>query len=297
MDETVEKIKVGYLGPDEVTFGYMAAQKFFISQAAKVQFVPYISHQKVIFAKVQREVDYGVVAVENAIDGIVTETVRSAERLAGLGMHICGEVAIPINHYLLSKSGDESSIKKIMSHESALRQCQKVIAEFQEKGISIEVTGSTGEGAKQAADSDGSIAAISTETAQSSYVLKRVRPKSIADYEKTVTRFWILGDKFSRRSGDDKTCILLNLERDAPGVLYQAIGFFAKQNISLAIIFPCPIPKRDWEYTFLLEIQGHIEDKEVRNAYYELLNSGLTLGAPIVLGSYPNTTIVSKAKS
>ncbi|HHT9152768.1 MAG TPA: prephenate dehydratase [Candidatus Hypogeohydataceae bacterium YC40] len=176
-----------------------------------------------------------------------------------------------------------------MSHESAFRQCQRKVDEWRQKQISIEYCKSTGEAAKLA-EEDASVAVIASQRAETTYKLSRLLPNSIADYPNNKTRFWILGRDFPQKEEGKKykTCILLNLERNSPGVLHGSLGFFAKKNISIAIIYPCPIPQRLWEYTFLLEINGHIYDPEVKNAYEELSTSGLSLNAPPILGSYPD---------
>jgi len=98
--------KVGYLGPNMSTFGYMAAEKFFLKtkEERKVEFVPYKTHEDVCLAVGKKEVNYGVVAIENVIDGVVTETIRAVEDVDGhLGLKVWAEVVVPIELFYLRK--------------------------------------------------------------------------------------------------------------------------------------------------------------------------------------------------
>ncbi len=71
-------MKIGYLGPGKTTFGFMAAEKFFSGKEG-VEFIPYPNHTEICQATDEEEVEYGVVAVENVIEGVVTETIYAIE--------------------------------------------------------------------------------------------------------------------------------------------------------------------------------------------------------------------------
>ncbi len=86
------------------TFGYIAATQF-AQEFKEKEFIPYASHELICTAIAEQAVQYGVVAVENSIDGIIPETVRAVERNVSLGVHVCGEGVVPVEHYLLRKGG------------------------------------------------------------------------------------------------------------------------------------------------------------------------------------------------
>ncbi len=283
------KIKIGYLGPDPVTFGYLAAKKFF-NGIEDAEFISYHSHSEIISAVGKMEVDYGVVAIENVIDGIIAETVQCTEDEAGRrGLYICGEVAVPIELYCLRKADDLTPPKKILTHDSVTRQCRKFISKLQNEGAMLEITNSTAEAAQKAGQ-NSEIAVIASEEAAKKYGLRKVVPESVADIANNKTRFWVLSKSYAKRTGKDKTCFLVNLEQTQSGALWKTIGFFAKRNINLLIIYSNPIPGKHWEYTFLIELVGHIDDNNMEEAWEELRNSGLITGRPHFLGSYPDTT-------
>jgi len=279
--------KVGYLGPDPVTFGYMAAEMHF--QGQEVEFLPLKSHAEIIAAVGEQEAAYGVVAIENYIDGAISETIRALDKATRkFGIKIYGEVVVPIEHYLLRKA-NEGQPKKVLSHPSALRQCSRRLGELMGQGITVEAVDSTG-AAADAASKDPDIAAIGSVKAQELYNLVRVEESSIADLAGNVTRFWVICNTFASPTGKDKTAFLVNLEQEAVGVVYRSLGFFANRGISLLWLHADPIEGRHWEYTFLFEFRGHIKDDAMSAAYEDLSQSGLCLGGPLMLGSWPDKT-------
>lgn len=278
--------KVGYLGPEQVTFGYMAAEKFFGNDG--VEYVPFPTHAEVAKATGRKVVDYGVMAIENIIDGVIAETARAMEEIDGkLGLKIHNEILLPIQLYYLRREIRTDSPKKILSHVSPIRQCSRFIGELQKNGIPVEVRESTGKAAEEAS-LNPEIAVIASSKAEQMYSLKRMVPDSIADAKKNFTRFWVVGKEHAQRDaeGEYKTCFLLNLTQSQAGCLCDSLNFFCAKGINLLLIYPNPIPGKSWEYTFVVEFSGHIEDNLMDEAWSELRNSGLSLNPPHFLGSY-----------
>ena len=56
------------------------------------------------------------------------------------------------------------------------------------------------------------------------------------------------------------------------------------------LIAPIPIHGRKWEYSFLVEFDGSFTDPKMQEAYDELCESGVAMGGPLLLGSYPAGT-------
>jgi len=286
--------KVGYLGPNMSTFGYMAAEKFFLKtkEERKVEFVPYKTHEDVCLAVGKKEVNYGVVAIENVIDGVVTETIRAVEDVDGhLGLKVWAEVVVPIELFYLRKENISEPPKKLISHAVAIRQCSEFISKLREeiKELVVEVRDSTGVAAEEAAR-DQSLVVIASSKACEMNNLIRIYPESVTDHKNSRTRFWIIGKEHADRTGKDKTCFLINLEQSVPGSLSKTLNIFSNREINLLLIYPCPIPGKHWEYTFLLEFQGYVTDKKMEEAWLEFRKLGLSLNPPRFIGSYPDIT-------
>jgi len=285
------KLKIGYLGPDSVTFGYMAAKKFFDS-SKQVEYIAHPSHEQIALAVGRKTIDYGVLAIENVIDGVISETIHAVEDVDGqYGLSVCGEIALPVHLYFLKKDNLTDLPKKVLSHISPINQSRKFVEGLRKQGVAIEVRNSTSEAAKEASE-NSDIAVIAPLTARDAYGLSLAHELSIEDEKNNMTRFWIIGKTHSDRTGNDKTAFLVNLEHDQSGALWKSLHCFADEesgiNLNLLLIYPNPIPGKRWEYTFLLEFKGHILDPEMDAAYQRLRSSGLILGRPRFLGSYPD---------
>lgn len=287
--------KVGYLGPNISTFGYLAAEKFFLSQTTEkidVEFIPYKTHEEVCLAAGKKEIKFGVVAIENVIDGVVPETVRAVENVDGhLGLKVQAEMVVPIELFCMRKENTDQPLKKLISHPVAIRQCSEFVSILQKEneGLIVEYRDSTGSAAEEASK-NSEVAVIASINACQIYGLKCVHHGSVTDHKNSLTRFWVIGKEHANKTGKDKTCFLVNLEQSIPGSLWRAIGVFASRGINLLLIYPCPIPGKQWEYTFLLEFKGYVTDEKMEEAWFEFRKLGLSLNPPRFIGSYPDVT-------
>lgn len=294
----MKTVDVGYLGPkgDKCTFGYQALQTFFDHNNRdyrdKPNPVSFDTHHEICAAVGSMKVTYGVVAIENVIDGVVAETVRAIESIdSHLGVKICGEVTVPIELFFMSKNGKKDTPKRLLSHQVALGQCSRFVSTLREKGMVVETRASTGQAAKEASE-EAESAALASVLALKNYKLQLIDNASVVDHKNSVTRFWVLGKQHAQKfdSGKNKTCFLVNLEQSAVGVIHKTLGVFAKQGISVLLVYPSPILGKQWEYTFLIEVSGYITDEKMDTAWNEFRALGISLQPMHFLGSYPDTT-------
>lgn len=212
--------RIGFLSPAPLTNGYTAAVRFAAHLTGdprgieRMELRPLKTHADIIQAAAAGEIDHGVIAVENTLDGIIIESIRELERLfeseRGHRPYICWEELLPIRHLLINRSGDLRDVRRIASHASALRQCSRFLAAVQKALPEVEFTQalSTGQGVKEALD-DSSVAAMASpealehhgadlrevnlESAGAHCGLEWTEPHSITDFRHGFTRFWILG--------------------------------------------------------------------------------------------------------
>ena len=214
--------RIGFLAPAPLTNGYTAAVRFAAQLTGDPQGMahmdqrPQKSHADIIQAAASGEIDYGVIAVENTLDGIIIESIRELERLFETERerrpYICWEELLPIRHLLISRSGDFGNIRRIASHASALRQCSRFLAAVQRALPEVEITTalSTGQGVKDALEDPGVAAMASPEAlehhqdqlrevetsrARDSHGLEWEDPDSLTDFRHGLTRFWVLGPR------------------------------------------------------------------------------------------------------
>ena len=113
-----QPLKIAYLGP-EGTFTQSAALKHF---GHSVSTAPMSSIPDVFAAVESGHANYGLVPVENSTEGVISHTL---DMFIDSSLKVCGEVEIPIHHYLASKSAGCSMIRHIYSHQQSFAQCRR----------------------------------------------------------------------------------------------------------------------------------------------------------------------------
>jgi chorismate mutase/prephenate dehydratase len=108
----------------------------------------------------------------------------------------------------------------------------------------------------------------------------------IEDKVDNMTRFFVISKTPAERTGDDKTALVFTSAHRA-GALVDVLNVFSRQNINLTNIITRPSMKRNWEYYFFVNAEGHYEDPNFADALEEA--KGLC-GELHVLGSFPRAT-------
>ncbi|MBI5886803.1 MAG: prephenate dehydratase [Deltaproteobacteria bacterium] len=266
---------VAFLGPT-ATFTHEASMQHFGSSA---EFIPKKDISDV-FEDVEKDrADFGVVPIENSSEGVVTHTL---DMLITSHLRISAEVMIPVTMALLNKTGRLSDVRKVCSRPHAIAQCKYWLKDNLPNAVVVDLS-STALGAQMAAE-DATVAAIASAAAASLYNLKVVE-NHIEDNANNFTRFLVIGKTQASASGNDKTSILFAI-RDAPGALYQMLKPFARRHINLTKIESRPIKTKAWEYVFFVDLDGHINDKKLKDALAELEGACSFLK---ILGSYPKS--------
>ncbi len=268
-----KEIKIAFLGP-EGTFTHQAAIKFF-GKGSK--FIPLPSVESIFQAMENNEVDYGVVPIENSLEGTVGSTM---DLLVETTLKVIGEVYLPIQHCLLSLQDSLDEIERVYSHPQALSQCRRWLKENLPKVKEIS-TSSTTYGAFLAKE-DPKGAAIASSLASEIFGLK-ILAKNIQDNWYNRTRFLILGREKLRPSGRDKTSIIFTVKHQA-GALFRALKPLHDFNINMTLIQSRPVKSSPFQYLFFVDFQGHFEEEKVKKALELLKEECLSFK---ILGSYP----------
>lgn len=272
----IKKIRVAYLGPT-VSYSFLACIKNF---GSSIEAIPKDSIDEVFEAIENNEVEYGVVPVENSIEGAVN---RTLDMFIEHEVKICGEIFLKISHWLLSLSGNPKKVKNIYSHPQAFAQCQKWLRKHY-PSAQLRETLSTAKAAEIASKEKNS-AAIASPYAAKVYGLK-VIDSHIEDLSNNYTRFFILGLKIPNRTGRDKTSLLFSIPH-IPSSLYKTLKIFSETGINLTKIESRPSKGRPWEYFFFIDFEGHIEDPAIENAISEMRKNVIFMK---FLGSYYKKT-------
>ncbi len=266
-------VKIAYFGP-KATFTHQAAISRF---GLSADYIPSDSISSVFELVETNNAHYGVVPIENTIEGVVNHTI---DLLMERDLLISGEIIIPINLFLLSTETDIAKISRVYSHKHALAQSRK----FLEKNLpfaEILEAKSTASACEIAQKEPGS-AAIASEVASYVYGLNIIA-RNIQDQKNNFTRFLIIGKSITKPTGKDKTSIIMGVKNQT-GALYKALEVFYKHGINLTKIESRPSKKKAWDDIFYVDMEGHIEDKNVKDALEELDKNNHLIK---FLGSYP----------
>ncbi len=261
--------RVAYLGP-EGSFTHQAAESRF---GAMSEYLPIHSIGAVFKAVEAGRAKYGVVPIENSIDGVVGETL---DLLGKSDLKIVAETYMPIHHSFASLEEKLQNIKKIYSKDIAFGQCRSFLNDHFLDDVELIPVESTAKAAKIAASELGS-AAICSNIAAKLYNLP-ILFENIEDIHSNKTRFIILSDFKNNRSGFDKTSILAKLH-DRPGALVHFLEDFDKAKINLTKIESRPAEDKDFNYWFYIDFDGHIDDENVQEVLQKHLHEIKWLGS------------------
>jgi chorismate mutase/prephenate dehydratase len=266
--------KVSCLGP-RGSFTMEAAGKYFSGRPCILQ--PYPTIRSVFRSVEEGEADYGVVPVENSLEGPVSEAL---DCLASSSLRIVGEEVLKIAFHLSSKERKLEDVKKVFSNPHALAQVRIFLDRVLPEAKIREVS-STSMAAYMSSKTRGG-AAVCSEAAAREYGL-RILARNIQDEQENYTRFLVLSREASRRfKGAARTMLIMILEHK-PGSLYRALEVFAKQGLNLTRIESRPVKGKPWEYMFLVEFEGASWDRKVLRALESLKTRTVEIR---LLGSY-----------
>jgi chorismate mutase/prephenate dehydratase len=265
-------LRITFLGP-EGSFTHQAALNKF---GHSVEF-----HATGSIAGVFKDIetgraDYGCVPVENSTEGAVSYTL---DTLMLSNVSICAEMNLPIHHNLMSNCGLEN-IRKVYSHAQVFGQCRQYLQEHMPHVEQVE-TGSTTKAASIAVTEPES-AAIAGKIASDIFGLE-ILADNIEDFSNNTTRFLILGKQKTVATGEDKTSVCFAI-KDKVGALYDCIMPFKDAGITMSMIESRPLKSANWEYCFFIDILGHRDDEDVKNAFEKLEHKCSFFK---ILGSYP----------
>ncbi|ODS38054.1 MAG: hypothetical protein A7316_08575 [Candidatus Altiarchaeales archaeon WOR_SM1_86-2] len=268
-------MKIAILGP-KGTFTEIAAREMF----AREDFLFCDTIDDVFSAIEEDNADLGIVPVENSLEGSVSVTM---DCLLLYDIKICREIDLGINLCLMVRRGAErDSIMTIISHPHALAQ-SRVFLKKNFPYARLERSESTAFAMKKTSEAKEGYAAIGPKSSADLYGLD-VMEENIQDMP-SETRFIVLSKPEKEISGGkpvNKTSIIFAL-KDAPGALYDALKEFAERGINLTKIESRPSKRRLGEYLFFVDLEGHLNDGNVKDALGEIKNKITFLK---LLGSY-----------
>jgi len=272
---------VGFFGP----FGTFTEQAV-RSQGdlAGGELVAFRTVPDVLDAVASGDVEYGVVPIENSIEGTVNFTQDALS--FDYELLIQREIVLNIEHCLLALPGTAlADITSVLSIPVATAQCHRYLRENL-PDAEVRAANSTADAARiVSTDKMAGAAAIAPCNAASLYGLDVVA-SNIEDHAGNQTRFVVVGRSgIPAPTGHDVTGIVVYQRADEPGSLISILQEFAARRVNITNLLSRPTKDGGLgDYCFVMYLDGHIGDELVADALRAL---HAKQGAVKFLGSYP----------
>lgn len=222
--------------------------------------------------------DFAVLPIENSTAGFVSEIY---DLLLKYDDYIVGEQIIRIEHTLLGLPGTKlSDIKTVCSHEQGLMQCEEFLNEHRDwQQVAVDNTAMAAK--KVAKEQDASQAAIASAFAGEVFGLE-VLKEHISTTKGNSTRFIIVSNQRIFEKDANKISICFETPHRS-GALYHILSHFIYNNLNMSKIESRPIPERNWEYRFFVDVEGNLNDSAVKNALRGITEEAANVK---ILGNY-----------
>lgn len=231
-------------------FHEIAAHHFF--QNEEIEILPRNTFRDMVSTLKDQQCDFGIMAIENSLAGSI---IPNYNLIINGSMHITGEIYLRIKQNLVAMPGVKiAELKEVYSHPMAILQCQDFfdahpnirLIESMDTALSAEEVASKG-----ARD----LGAISSRLAAEKYGLDIIA-ESIETNKMNYTRFLILGENGVRIPNEEvnKASIFFTVAHKF-GSLSKILSILSYYEINLAKIQSMPIPGKDWEYMFFVDVE------------------------------------------
>ena len=259
----------------EGAYGHAAALRYFGKEAD----IHHVRRFEDLMIEVKEgRADYSVLPIENSSAGAVTD---NYDLLLKYNNYIVAETFVPVNHFLLgTQDASIEDIRRVYAHPQALMQSSEFL-NGRENWQQLSMENNAVAAKKIRDENDRTQAAVASEIAGEIYGLKPLAT-SINNSKENTTRFLILSAEPVYREDAGKISICFELPHKI-GTLYNILGNFIFNHVNMRMIESRPVPGRNWEYRFFVDIEGNLENPGVISALYGISQEAKNMR---ILGNY-----------
>lgn len=198
-----------------------------------------------------KDIDYGVVAIENTNFGSINEVYDLLEKYNNK-LSIIEELPLRVHQNLIAAEMMKlDEIQEIHSHPIAIEQCSEFIKKNM-PNCAIKITEDTALSVKKLSKQKNKVAAIGSTMASKIYK-KNILAKNI-DNRANYTRFLLITKKQNHHKSNDnnKYSIVFNLVHQE-GSLANLLNILSQNGCNLTKIQSRPYLNQPWKYKFYID--------------------------------------------
>ncbi len=259
--------RIAVLGP-KGTFTELATKKYLESQNIEMELAYYPSMRKT-FDAVGTTCKYGVIPIENTLDGFVQIIL---DLLTHTNLKIIHEIVLPIRFAFIGNSACLDDINKVYAQFKSENQCLDFLEQFRDRDI-ITTASNSQSYEEVIKGEDGVGAIIPIHMLSNRHDFKTVI-EDITDSMDNETRFIIVSQQLNEEvvaKRPWKTFFVVSDDLDRPGLLCDILNTFSKEKINLKSIISRPTKTGLGNYNFFIDIDGcYQKDEQVRVAIAHL---------------------------
>ncbi len=276
--------RVAFLG-SKGSYSHLAGREYFSRKNTELIELNCEQFKEVTKTVESGHADFGILPIENTSSGSINEVY---DLLQHTTLYIVGEITLPIEHCILAGSEIHlEEIKTLYSHPQPHQQCSEFLSHL--KGVTLESCASTADAmqkVKQLNRKD--VAAIGNASSGKLYGLQPIQ-NNIANQTENHTRFILVARKPVDVSAQipAKTTLIMSTSQEA-GSLVETLLVLQRYGINMTKLENRPIMGNPWEEMFYVDLEAHLDSKEMQQAINELTKITRHLK---VLGCYPSENV------
>lgn len=291
---TAPDLRLAYLGPEgtfthEATLGWVRTLSD-MPDAPSVELVPLRTVADVYAQVASGEVDRGVVAIENSVEGYVVPSLDAI--VASRDVVAVDEAFVTITFDAFALPDDDGPATQVSSHPHGLAQCEAFITAH-----ALTTVPATSNAAACRDLVPGQLA-LAPRICGEIYGL-RTHTRSVEDFHGARTRFLLLASRDSAveggidaaggaiegATGTWRTMLAITPHVTGPGVLARITDAFGSLGVNMSSLITRPIKALEAKYVFIITVDGAPWDASVRSVLEGLLAAGDSVKT---LGVFPS---------
>ncbi|MDR0889435.1 MAG: chorismate mutase [Oscillospiraceae bacterium] len=237
----------------EGAYSQLACEKLFAAPS-----IQYFRNFEGVFSAIEAGFcRYGILPIENSTAGSVDKVY---DLMIRHNFSIVRSTRLKVDHSLLAKSGTKlEDVREIFSHEQAISQCAGFLHTL--KDVKLTRCDNTAAAAQLVALSERTdVAALSSRMCAELYGLSSLQV-GVQDAHNNRTRFLCISKNTEIYPGADKTSVMMILPHK-PGALYKVLARLYALGINLIKLESRPMPDRDFEFMFYLDLETSVYSEE-----------------------------------